>query len=180
MFSGMSYLGNFRYWSKSVASVEKTRTICTYCGVGCKEVATEAEKFLVLTPYEAEANKAHLSERSLCIQILQPSGTAEKPDDQKEWKVRGSAGKKHTTIWSVSFRNKRESWADAIADISSQEHPIEENYLMQKFIRAVIGTNNIDCCARVCHSPTALGMQRAFGTGAATNSIEDLDHTDCI
>jgi formate dehydrogenase major subunit len=51
---------------------------------------------------------------------------------------------------------------------------------MQKFIRAVIGTNNIDCCARVCHSPTALGMQRAFGTGAATNSIEDLKYTDCI
>ena len=51
---------------------------------------------------------------------------------------------------------------------------------MQKFIRAVVGTNNIDCCARVCHSPTALGMQRSFGTGAATNSIKDLKKTDCI
>ena len=51
---------------------------------------------------------------------------------------------------------------------------------MQKFMRAVIGTNNIDCCARVCHSPTALGMQRTFGTGAATNSIKDLKYTDCI
>lgn len=51
---------------------------------------------------------------------------------------------------------------------------------MQKFIRAVIGTNNIDGCARVCHSPTALGMQRTFGTGAATNSIEDLKHTNAI
>ena len=51
---------------------------------------------------------------------------------------------------------------------------------MQKFMRAVVGTNNIYCCARVCHSPTALGMQRAFGTGAATNSIEDLNHTQFI
>ena len=51
---------------------------------------------------------------------------------------------------------------------------------MQKFIRAVIGTNNIDCCARVCHSPTAYGMQQSFGAGAATNSIEDLMHTSCI
>ena len=51
---------------------------------------------------------------------------------------------------------------------------------MQKFIRAVIGTNNIDGCARVCHSPTALGMQRTFGMGAATNSINDLDDTNCI
>jgi len=56
----------------------------------------------------------------------------------------------------------------------------EENYLMQKFIRAVIGTNNIDCCARVCHSPTALGMQWAFGTGAGTNSTECLKSTDLI
>jgi formate dehydrogenase major subunit len=51
---------------------------------------------------------------------------------------------------------------------------------MQKFVRAVIGTNNVDSCARVCHSPTALGMQRSFGTGAATNSIVDLKYTDCI
>ena len=52
---------------------------------------------------------------------------------------------------------------DAVAGISSARCTNEENYLMQKFIRAVIGTNNIDCCARVCHSPTALGMQRSFG-----------------
>lgn len=51
---------------------------------------------------------------------------------------------------------------------------------MQKFYRAVINTNNIDGCARVCHSPTALGMQRTYGTGAATNSIDDLKDTNCI
>ena len=45
-------------------------------------------------------------------------------------------------------------------------------------IRAVIGTNNIDCCARICHSPTAWGMQQTFGTGAATNSTEDIYHAD--
>ena len=45
-------------------------------------------------------------------------------------------------------------------------------------IRAVIGTNNIDCCARICHSPTALGLQKAFGTGAATNSADDIYHAD--
>jgi len=45
-------------------------------------------------------------------------------------------------------------------------------------IRAAIGTNNIDCCARICHSPTAWGMQQTFGTGAATNSTEDIYHAD--
>ncbi len=51
---------------------------------------------------------------------------------------------------------------------------------MQKFFRIVIGTNNIDGCARVCHAPTAMGMQWAYGTGAATNSIEELYKTGCI
>jgi len=69
---------------------------------------------------------------------------------------------------------------DSMAGISSARCTNEENYLMQKFIRAVVGTNNIDCCARVCHSPTALGMQKTFGTGAATNSIEDLKYTECM
>ncbi len=75
---------------------------------------------------------------------------------------------------------KNEFGPDSIAGISSARCTNEENYLMQKFIRAVIGTNNIDGCARVCHSPTALGMQRTFGTGAATNSIDDLKDTNCI
>ncbi|MCB1211460.1 MAG: formate dehydrogenase subunit alpha, partial [Verrucomicrobiales bacterium] len=75
---------------------------------------------------------------------------------------------------------KNEHGGQAIAGISSARCTNEENYLMQKFIRQVIGTNNIDCCARVCHSPTAWGMQQSFGTGAATNSVIDLEYTDCI
>jgi formate dehydrogenase major subunit len=75
---------------------------------------------------------------------------------------------------------KEEFGPNSIAGISSARCTNEENYLMQKFIRAVIGTNNIDGCARVCHSPTALGMQRTYGTGAATNSIDDLKDTNCI
>ena len=51
---------------------------------------------------------------------------------------------------------------------------------MQKMLRVAVGTNNIDGCARVCHAPTAYGMQQAFGTGAATNSVEDLKQTDAI
>ncbi|MCP6756886.1 molybdopterin-dependent oxidoreductase, partial [Klebsiella pneumoniae] len=75
---------------------------------------------------------------------------------------------------------KNKYGADSIGGISSARCTNEENYLMQKFIRAVIGTNNIDGCARVCHSPTALGLQRTFGTGAATNSIEDLKYANAI
>ncbi|MCX6856231.1 MAG: molybdopterin-dependent oxidoreductase [Verrucomicrobia bacterium] len=83
-------------------------------------------------------------------------------------------------IFANLTRIKKDHGGNAVAGISSARCTNEENYLMQKFIRAVMGTNNIDCCARVCHSPTAWGMQKSFGTGAATNSAEDLEYTKCI
>ena len=75
-------------------------------------------------------------------------------------------------------QTKKKYGPDAIAGISSARCTNEENYVFQKMIRAVIGTNNIDCCARICHSPTAWGLQQTFGTGAATNSTEDIYHAD--
>ena len=69
---------------------------------------------------------------------------------------------------------------DAIGGLSSAKCTNEENYIMQKFMRAVIGTNNVDHCARLCHASTVAGLAQAFGSGAMTNSIEDFDVTDCI
>jgi formate dehydrogenase major subunit len=83
-------------------------------------------------------------------------------------------------IASRLTKYKKEFGPDSMAGISSARCTNEENYLMQKFFRAIVGTNNIDGCARVCHSPTALGMQRTLGTGAATNSIDDIKDTDAI
>lgn len=68
----------------------------------------------------------------------------------------------------------------AIGGIASSCCTNEENYLLQKFIRAVIGCNNIDSCARLCHSPSVFGMQQSFGTGAATNGFEDVEQASCI
>jgi formate dehydrogenase major subunit len=74
----------------------------------------------------------------------------------------------------------KDNGPDAFAGISSARCTNEENYVFQKMIRAAVGTNSVDCCARICHSPTAWGMQQTFGTGAATNSTEDIYHTDCF
>ncbi|MEZ5021121.1 MAG: molybdopterin-dependent oxidoreductase [Bacteroidales bacterium] len=80
---------------------------------------------------------------------------------------------------AARFREIREKYElDALAGISSARCTNEENYLMQKFFRIVIGTNNIDGCARVCHAPRRWGMQWAYGTGAATNSIDEIYKTD--
>src|ERR1022692_2758921 len=64
---------------------------------------------------------------------------------------------------------------DAIGVLGSARAPNEDNYLAQKFARIVLGTNNVDCCARVCHGPTAAAMKATLGTGAATNSYDDVE-----
>ncbi|WP_420579808.1 formate dehydrogenase subunit alpha [Reichenbachiella sp.] len=172
------------FQSKSIKATEKTRTICTYCGVGCNlEVSTSNGEILsIQAPYDAAANGGHTCLKGryafkfynhperLTSPMIKKNGEFEKV----------SWDEAYDFIVSEFDRIKSTEGPDAIAGISSARTPNEENYLMQKFIRAVVGTNNIDCCARVCHSPTALGMQRAFGTGAATNSIEDLDHAEFI
>ncbi len=172
------------FQSKSVKPEETTRTICTYCGVGCNlEVATRNGEILsIQAPYEAEANGGHT-----CLKGRYAFKFYNHPERLTSPMIKRN-GEFEEVSWDEAYdfivdefrRIIREDGPDAIAGISSARTPNEENYLMQKFMRAIVGTNNIDCCARVCHSPTALGMQRAFGTGAATNSIEDLDHTDCI
>jgi len=69
-----------------------------------------------------------------------------------------------------------ETGPDSIGVLGSARGTNEENYLAQKFARVVLGTNNVDCCARVCHAPTAAGMKQTLGTGAATNSFDDIEY----
>jgi formate dehydrogenase (NADP+) alpha subunit len=75
---------------------------------------------------------------------------------------------------------KETSGPDALAFFSSARTTNEENYLMNKLARAVIGTNNIDHCARLCHASTVAGLAASFGSGAMTNSIEELERADLV
>ncbi len=172
------------FQSKSIEATKKTRTICTYCGVGCNlDVATKGNEILsIQAPVDAEVNHAHT-----CLKGRYAFKFYNHKDRLRKPLIRTNGHFVEAT-WEEAYdhivenltRIKKDHGPQAIAGISSARCTNEENYLMQKFIRAVIGTNNIDCCARVCHSPTAWGMQKSFGTGAATNSIDDLEHTDCI
>lgn len=170
--------------SKSVVVDEKIRTVCTYCGVGCNlDVAVVNKKVKsIQAPYDAEVNQGHT-----CLKGRFAFSFYNHPDRLRTPLIRKD-GELVPATWDEAYDYiasklttiKNEYGPDSIGGISSARCTNEENYLMQKFIRAVIGTNNIDSCARVCHSPTALGMQRTFGTGAATNSVVDLKYTDLI
>nr|VFK54362.1 MAG: formate dehydrogenase major subunit [Candidatus Kentron sp. TUN]VFK59908.1 MAG: formate dehydrogenase major subunit [Candidatus Kentron sp. TUN]VFK68911.1 MAG: formate dehydrogenase major subunit [Candidatus Kentron sp. TUN] len=173
------------FQSKYIRAENITRTVCTYCGVGCNlDVSTSNNKIVsIQAPHDAEVNSGHT-----CLKGRYAFEFLDHPDRLRSPMIKRAYGEFEEVSWEVAYdrmadefrRIKEKHGPDAIAGISSARATNEENYLMQKFMRAVIGTNNIDCCARVCHSPTALGLQRAFGTGAATNSIADLDATDCI
>jgi formate dehydrogenase alpha subunit len=69
---------------------------------------------------------------------------------------------------------------EEVAVFSSAKCTNEDNYIVQKFARAVLGTNNVDHCARLCHAPTVAGLVKSFGSGAMTNSIEEVRNSSCI
>ncbi len=172
------------FQSKAIQATDTTRTICTYCGVGCNlEVSTSNGEILSITaPYDAEVNQGHT-----CLKGRYAFKFYDHPERLNSPMIKRN-GKFEKVTWDEVYDYianklngyKEEFGPDSMAGISSSRCTNEENYLMQKFYRAVINTNNIDGCARVCHSPTALGMQRTYGTGAATNSIDDLKDTNCI
>lgn len=172
------------FQSKSVVGNETTRTVCTYCGVGCNlDVSTKDGSILgIQAPFDAEVNQGHT-----CLKGRYAFKFYNHPERLTSPMIKRN-GEFEEVSWDEAYdfiadkltSIKEEYGADALSGISSSRCTNEENYLMQKFIRAVLGTNNIDGCARVCHSPTALGMQRTFGTGAATNSIDDIKDTKCM
>ncbi|MBV1923395.1 MAG: formate dehydrogenase subunit alpha, partial [Flavobacteriaceae bacterium] len=172
------------FQSKGVTATDTTRTICTYCGVGCNlEVSTSNGEILsIQAPYDAEVNQGHTCIKGrYAFKFYNHQDRLDSPMIKRNGDfVKVSWDEAYEYIATKLTGYKDEFGSDSIAGISSARCTNEENYLMQKFIRTVIGTNNIDGCARVCHSPTALGMQRTFGTGAATNSIDDLKDTNCI
>jgi len=168
--------------SKSADYDEKVRTTCSYCGVGCNLEASikDGKVVSIDTPKETEVNAGHT-----CLKGRYAFGFYDHKDRLRSPLIKRN-GKFEEASWDEAYdyiKNKlnkivKENGPDAVAGISSARCTNEENYVFQKMIRAVIGTNNIDCCARICHSPTAWGMQQTFGTGAATNSTEDIYHAD--
>jgi formate dehydrogenase major subunit len=168
--------------SKSADVDKKVRTTCSYCGVGCNlEASIKDNKVVSIdTPKETEVNAGHT-----CVKGRYAFGFYDHPDRLRTPLIKRN-GKFEKATWDEAYefiknelnRIIKDHGPDAIAGISSARCTNEENYLFQKMIRAVVGTNSVDCCARICHSPTAWGMQQTFGMGAATNSTDDIYHAD--
>lgn len=173
-----------RYSVKTLKADRIVRTTCTYCGVGCNLDVKVADGQVrgIQAPLDSATNRGHT-----CVKGRYAFEFYNHPERLRSPMVRKN-GELMEVSWDEAyeytakrFREIKDKYGpDALAGISSARCTNEENYLMQKFFRIVIGTNNIDGCARVCHAPTAMGMQWAYGTGAATNSVNEIYKTGCI
>src|SRR5688572_15936193 len=161
-----------------------TRTTCPYCGTGCEmEVGTSKNRIVSIKPLlDAPVSRGHL-----CVKGRYAFDFVSAPDRITKPMIRkGDKWQQVTWDHVVSFtaeslqRISAEYGPDSIAVLGSARGTNEEAYLAQKFARVVIGTNNVDCCARVCHTPTAAAMKLMIGTGAATNSYNDIEKAQTI
>jgi formate dehydrogenase major subunit len=161
-----------------------TKTTCPYCGTGCEmTVGTRSGRIVSVRPeLDAPVSKGHL-----CVKGRYAFDFVYAGDRITAPMIRQNGEWKHVS-WNevISFtadglqRIVERYGPDGVGILGSARATNEENYLVQKFARVVLGTNNVDCCARVCHAPTAAAMKSMLGTGAATNSFDDIEKAHTI
>ena len=160
------------------------RTICPYCGCGCGIYLDIRDQEVI--GVSADGDNA-VNNICLCVKGSFGYDFINHKDRLTKPLVRRN-GNLEETSWDEALdlvasklqQTGEKSGADSIACLSSAKVTNEENYLMQKFVRAVVGTNNIDHCARLCHSSTVAGLASSYGSGAMTNSIAEIEDADVI
>ena len=161
-------------------------TTCAYCGVGCAfKAEMRGEELVRMTPWkDGKANRGHS-----CVKGRFAWGYATHKERILSPMIRNAI----TEPW------REVSWAEAIAHTAAEFRRIqtaygrlsvggitssrctnEETFLVQKLVRAGFGNNNVDTCARVCHSPTGYGLKATFGTSAGTQDFDSVEHTDVV
>ncbi|MEW9900613.1 formate dehydrogenase subunit alpha [Chitinivorax sp. PXF-14] len=155
-----------------------TRSTCVYCGVGCQiEVGSHQGRVVQVRPAASPVNRGHLCVKGrYAFEFAHATDRVTTPmiRDGEHWCEVGWDEALAFTAGRLKAIRERHG-ADAIGVLGSARATNEENYLAQKFARLVLGTNNVDCCARVCHQPSAKALKTMLGTGAATNAFDDIE-----
>jgi formate dehydrogenase major subunit len=157
--------------------VKQTKTVCTYCGVGCSyDVWTKGRKILKIEPLHGDANQI-----STCVkgkfgwEYVNHKDRLQKPLIREGASFREASWEEALDLVVRRLSEIKQQYGpDAIGVIASSKTTNEDGYLMQKLARAVIGTNNVDNCSRYCQSPATQGLFRTVGYGGDSGSIEDI------
>ena len=163
-----------------------TITTCAYCGVGCGfKAEMKGNQVVRMVPWkDGKANEGHA-----CVKGRFAWGYATHKDRITQPMIR----RKITDPWQEvswdeaiayaagEFKRLQATYGrDSIGGITSSRCTNEEAYLVQKLVRAAFGNNNVDTCARVCHSPTGYGLGQTFGTSAGTQTFKSVEQADVI
>ncbi|AKM10218.1 formate dehydrogenase subunit alpha [Croceicoccus naphthovorans] len=175
---------------KSVIEIGKPErsvvTTCAYCGVGCTfRAEMRGEQLVRMVPWkDGKANRGHS-----CVKGRFAWGYANHKDRITTPMIRDSIDEPWREVsWAeaISYSAGRlkdirdEHGARALGGITSSRCTNEETFLVQKLVRGGFGSNNVDTCARVCHSPTGYGLKTTFGTSAGTQDFDSVEHSDVI
>ena len=163
--------------------IKKTRTTCVYCGVGCQmNLLTKGDKVVGTEPLDVVPNNGLLCVKgAFAYNFVNHKDRLKTPLIKKDGIFVESSFDEAITFIAEKLTNIKKIYGrESIAGLTSARCTNEENYLMQKFMRAVIGNNNIDHCARLCHATTVSGLAETVGSGAMTNSISEIEKADTI
>ncbi|PHR90977.1 MAG: formate dehydrogenase subunit alpha [Robiginitomaculum sp.] len=162
------------------------KTTCAYCGVGCSFIAEmKGNQVVRMTPdKDGGANEGHSCVKGRFAfgyathkdRITKPMIREQITDPWQEVSWDEAIGYAATRLKAIQKQYGRK----AVGGITSSRCTNEEVYVVQKFIRAALGNNNVDTCARVCHSPTGYGLNQTLGTSAGTQDFESVAHADVI
>ncbi|KJE34816.1 formate dehydrogenase [Thalassospira sp. HJ] len=161
-------------------------TTCAYCGVGCSfKAEMHGEELVRMVPYkDGKANRGHS-----CVKGRFAYGYANHKDRILNPMIRENVEDPWQEVsWEEALRFTADKFKGiqakygkgALGGITSSRCTNEETFLVQKLIRAGFGNNNVDTCARVCHSPTGYGLKTTFGTSAGTQDFDSVEHTDVV
>ena len=161
-------------------------TTCAYCGVGCSfKAEMRGEELVRMVPYkDGKANRGHSCVKGRFAwgyanhreRILKPMMRESIDQPWREVSWDDAIGR----VASEFKRIQKQYGRLAVGGITSSRCTNEETYLVQKLIRGGFGNNNVDTCARVCHSPTGFGLSQAFGTSAGTQDFDSVEESDVI
>ena len=161
-------------------------TTCAYCGVGCTfKAEMRGDELVRMMPWkDGKANHGHSCVKGRFAygyamhkeRILKPMIRAKITDPWREVSWEEAIEYSASEMKRIQAQYGRPS----IGGITSSRCTNEETYLVQKLVRAGFGTNNVDTCARVCHSPTGYGLKTAFGTSAGTQDFDSVEFSDVI
>lgn len=161
----------------------KVKTTCTYCGVGCQmDLWVQDGKVVRTTGHESMPNMGRLCVKGrFGYEFIHSSERLTTPLIRKNGELVESTWDEALDLVAAKFKEiKATHGGRAIGGYASAKCTNEENYLFQKFFRAVLGTNSVEHCARLCHASTVTALQKSIGSGAMGNSVQEFEEADCM